>query len=274
MRTLRTIGIVGSATALLFSASVTFAREDFSNIRQGINDSRKTPAGISRPMTATTTATTTRMEIKKEAHDRIEVIREEAHERMRAVREEARMRIAAQRGKAEQRLTDIRDKAKQQTAQNLAKQFENLNKTWTDHFMQLLDRYEVVLGKIQERKNIAASAGKDVTIATVAIESAKTAIASARIAVTTQAAKTYVLDASSIVTTTSTTTPSGQEELVRGLRTSFKNLHKTMFKDLFALRDGPMKDARKSVHDALQALGKIIRVDEGNATSTTATSNQ
>ena len=59
-----------------------------------------------------------------------------------------------------------------------------------------------------------------------------------------------------------------QEKIVQGLRTAFKKLHETLFKDLFALRDGPMKDARRALQNAHQALSKIPGVDERNATST------
>src|SRR3989344_784075 len=127
---------------------------------------------------------------------------------------------------------------------------------------------------IQDRADIAAGKGRDVTTATAAIQSAQAAIESARAAVTAQAAKAYVLDTSAVAVTTSTTTPSGQVELMKNLRTSFQNLHKTLFKDLFALRDGPMKDARKAVQSALQTLGKIPGVDEETATSAAATSAQ
>jgi len=55
---------------------------------------------------------------------------------------------------------------------------------------------------------------------------------------------------------------------MKGLRTQFQNLHKSLFKDLFALRDGAMKGARKSVQDALQTLSQIPKVDDDSATST------
>ncbi len=257
----RSIGVAGSAAAILFSATVAFAEEKPTNIRMG--EPGKNPAGMYRLMGASTTATTTRGEIREAAHDRLQVVREEMQDRMKE-----------QRDKAQQRLADIKDKAKQQMAERLAKQFENLNATWTDHFIKVLDRLDAIVLKIQNRTNIAAGNGKDVGTATAAIASAKTAIASARAAVTEQAGKVYAIDPSAIPVTTSTTTPSGQDELVRGLRTSFKNLHSALFKDLFALRDGPITDARKAVQNALQVLAAIVGNDEGSATSTSARSDQ
>lgn len=259
MSIFRTIGIVGSATSLLFSATVVFAEERSVTERQNIREPLKSFVDMKRG-NASTTATTTRREMMEGTREHLQNIREEMRDRMKE-----------QRGKAEQRLADIKDKVKQQMAERLAKQFEHSNSQWTDHFIGTLDRLDAILKKIQDRATIAASNGKDITTTTAAIASAKTAIATARTAVTIQAAKTYVLDPSTIPSTTSTTTPNGQEELMKGLRTSFKNLKGTLFKDLFALRNGPMTDARGAVHNAAQVLSKIRGVDEGNATSTTST---
>ncbi|MCX6786641.1 MAG: hypothetical protein NTU85_02400 [Candidatus Kaiserbacteria bacterium] len=225
MRVLRTIGVIGSATALLLSATVVFAEG------QVTSTSRVEATSDYRAIAASTTA------------------------RMQVVRIEAQDRMQTQREKVTQRMMDIQDKAKQQMAQNLAVQFDNLNSTWTDHFMNLLDHYDSIVQKIQDRATISGNAGKDIASTTVAIKSAHDVIASARTAVIAQAEKTYTLDPSTI-SKTATTTSSGQEKIMKGLRTSFQKLHTTLFKDLFALRDGAMKDARKSVQNALQTLDK------------------
>ena len=177
-------------------------------------------------------------------------------------------RVKVTREKAMNRLADIQDKVKSEMAIRLADRLGTLNATWTSRFTDTLNRYDTIVGKIQSRADKAQSAGKDVSTTTAAILSAKTAIASARTAVTLQAAKTYELDTSTVVTTSATSTSSGQGELMKGLRKSFQTLNTTLFKDLFALRDGPMKNTRKAVQDAHQTLGKIPGVDEDNATST------
>ena len=56
---------------------------------------------------------------------------------------------------------------------------------------------------------------------------------------------------------------------MQSLRKSFQTLHSSLFKDLFALRDGAMKDARGAVQNALQTLGTIPGVDEDDTTATT-----
>ena len=255
VRTLRTVGIVGGTLALLLSASAALAEER--PVTAKVNVVEKAATVKQR---ATALASTTQEKIKE--------TQEIARERVQAVREEAKDRVAEKREKAQQRLADIQDKAKQQLAQKLTKQFDNLNTKWTDHFMQVLDHYDAVVEKIQNRTDTAASAGKEIATVTAAIQSAHTAIEGARAAVTAQAAKTYTLDTSTITATVATTTSSGQEKLMKNLRTGFQNLHKTLFKDLFALRDGPMKNVRTAVQSALQALKQIPGVDKNMATST------
>ncbi len=228
MGLLKTIGVVGGAAGILLSASVAFAEER--------------PVGAEQ-----------KVEARKEAKAKIE-----------AQREEVKTRIEIKREEAKQRLNDIRDKTKQQLAEKLAGQFDNLNKKWTDNFIKQLDHYDAVLLKIQERSDIASTNGKDVTAVSAAIKSANTAIDNARTAVVAQAAKTYTLDASSVTNTVATTTDSGQDKLLKGLRKAFQDLHKTLFNDLKALRDGVMKDSRTAVQNALQTLSRIPKVDDNS----------
>ena len=51
---------------------------------------------------------------------------------------------------------------------------------------------------------------------------------------------------------------------MKKLRTAFQELHKTIFNDLKALRDGEMKNARSAVQGALQALSQVPKVDDDN----------
>lgn len=232
------MGVAGTAVAFLLSASVALADDGRANARNENSNGKDYRA------VASSTAA-----------------------RIQELRDEAATRVKNKREEAEKRLTDIRDRAKQEMAKKIAKQFDNLNTTWTDKFTKLLERYDELLQKVQDRATLAGSAGKDIASTTAAIQSAKSAIASARAAVTAQAAKTYVLDPS-VIPTTATTTQSGQEKIIKNLRTAFQTLHSTLFKDLFALRDGLMRDARRAVQNAVQTLGKIPKVDDDNATST------
>lgn len=288
MRTYKVMGIVGAA-ALLLSASVAFAEENTTN---AVRESQK---GEFRATTAATkqadiekaareraaTVKTKQADIEKAARVRAaiatttrEELKQSAKERMETAREEAKTRVQAQKEKAKERLAEIQDKVRKQYAEKVASQFEKLNTTWTNHFMNLLEHYDAIVKKMQKRADIAAGNGKDVTAATTAIQTAVAAIETARTAVTAQAAKTYTLDATIITTTNATTTPNGQSELLRALKTSFQTMHSSLFADLFALRDGPMRAARSAVQAALQALGQVRGVDEGKTATTTASSNQ
>lgn len=229
-------------------------------------------------------ATTTRAEIKEikqTTKERVEGIREEAKarvkvldapstaERTQVVREQAKERVKQEREKVAERMKDVQDKKRQEMLQKLTAQFENLNKTWTDESAKKLDRLNAILQKMESRAATAAANGKDVTAANTAIQIAKNVVATTQASVTAQAAKTYVPDASTLTTTAEVATSQGQEELKKALRASFKTLHETLFKDLFALRDGPMTIARRAVQDALTALSAVPGVNEKSTTSAT-----
>lgn len=309
MRIFRTIGVIGVTTAFFLSSTIALAEERTVPARP-IPAVRAVKAEV-RAMTASTTRVEamkevkekmetkreevkiqreekreevkTQMEVKREemktqremkreeTKEKMETRREEAKNLMETRREEAKVRMEEKRTKAKEHLSEIKDKKKQEVAQRLADQFGNLNKTWTDHFMKQLDQYDVVLVKIQDRAVIVTEAGKDVADITTAIQSANTAIDTARTAVVAQAAKTYVLDTPEVVTTASTTTEVGQEQLVANLKSSFQELHKVLFADLKALRDGSMTDARKSVKTALEVLKKVPAVNDDRTTSATTT---
>jgi hypothetical protein len=231
---MRKIGAFSIATTLLLSSATVFAEEQRPNA-MGVNKVSER----NHPLASTTAA-------------RLEA---------------ARANRETEREKVKQRLSEIKDGAKQRLALQLSGQFDDLNKTWTDHFSSVLDQLESVLQKTQDRATNAAGAGKDVGSTTAAIQVAHTAITTARDAVAVQAAKSYAL-ATTTIPTTATSTPNGQDRIIQALRTSFKALHTGLFKDLFALRDGPMKDARKAVHNALQTLTGVYRVNNSHATST------
>ncbi|MFI5260471.1 MAG: hypothetical protein ACHQU0_01590 [Candidatus Paceibacteria bacterium] len=259
MRTLRTISLAAGVATLLFGAATAFAAEG-----------RPATAGMYR--TATTSAAAAQMRDIERAHAAAASISPES---IQALREAAQNRVQAVRTKAEQHLTEIQDKAKQQEALKLAGQFQTINTAWTDKFVKTLNSYDAILQKAQVRASIAATGGKDISTTTAAILAANNAIATARLAVAAQVAKTYTLATSTAALPTATTTPKSQGDLMKALRASFNNLHQALFKDLFALRDGPMTAARKAVQAAVQTLGKIPGIEEGNhATSTATTTHQ
>jgi hypothetical protein len=258
MRTLRNIGIASSITALFLSTSLVFAQGKPANIVPGIYGQQlqgEQPRNNTSPGTSQSAVPGS---VQQNIQERLEQIRERAAQQREKIQQ-----------KVQERVAEIQDKAKQQIASRLISQFDHINKVWTDHFAQLLGRYDAILQKIQERANIAASQGKDISTVTSAIQTAKTAITAAKSAVEAQAAKTYTPDISTAAApTAATTTTAGQQQLMQNLRSSFKTLRDQLFKDLFALRDGPMTNVRKAVQSALQTLRQIPGVDQGSPTST------
>ncbi len=267
------VGITGAVAALLLSTSVAFAQESDAGV-SGVNVSVRAQVEIERA--AQVRAEATAVSTARAAMERNELLRVKAMnaatagERVQAVREGAQERAKVEREKANERMKDIRDEKRQEKMQRFATQLESLNERWTNRFAEQLDRLSAVVKKMESRSAIAAANGKEVTAANAAIQIAKNVIETAQAGVTAQATKTYTLDLSTIPTSVAASTPKGQGELMKGVKDSFQTLHKALFKDLFALRDGPMTVARKAVQDAHQALSKIPGVDGSTATSTTS----
>lgn len=290
MGLLRTMGVAsGSAIFLLSSGAVALAEDQPATVESDTGVSVEASAEAKVRMEAKRAETKAQIEAKRaevkasvetkraevktnmeakrtEAKASVEVRRAETKAQIEAKRAEMKANMELKRAEAKQRLTEIRDKKKQERAVRLNEQFDRLNSKWTDHFVQVLDRYDGVLVKIQARADIAATNGKDVALATAAIASAEAAIETARAAVVAQAAKSYALDTSTTLAVDAATA-SGQEELVRGLKTAFQELHKSLFSNLTALRDGAMRDARGAVQAALQTLNQIPEVDDDESTS-------
>ena len=167
-----------------------------------------------------------------------------------------------------QKISQIKDKKKQDTANRIVNQIDHINQVWTKHFILVLDKLDTALQRIKSRAQKASANGQDASATNTAIQKAETSIAAARSAVLNQAQKVYNVNVSTITDETKTT--SGQSNLVSTFKTRFKLLRDQVFKDLFSLRDGLMKDARISVKDALRTLSKVPDVDK----EPTANSNQ
>ncbi|HVB19754.1 MAG TPA: hypothetical protein VNF51_00485 [Candidatus Paceibacterota bacterium] len=272
MRTYLTVGAIGVIMALALSTTVAFAQAGSRGLAQNVGRQYQSPG-------AATTGALGRPASRSSYERRPSAVGQSGPGRGFAGMSSSTMESMGAAGQAramqmhimvEQRLAAIQDRVKQQLVENLSGAFDRINKAWTDHFSQLLDRYAAILQKIQDRANTASASGKNITATNAAIQAAQTAIASARTAVAAQAAKTYTPDFSSSSTTTAiaTSTSSGQQEIMQGFRTGFETLRQQLFGDLSALRDGPMTSVRTAVQGAFQALTQIPGVDQVTATST------
>jgi len=250
VRFLKSIAIVGAMAALSFSAAFAFADDNM--------------MGDFRPsLTASTTAGDMHDNMMQDTKPSLMASTTAA--RIEEARTEIKNRVEEMRVTVQRRVAEMKDKMKQRLAQRIVNQFDHINKVWTDHFTKLLDRYDAILQKIQDRATAAVANGHDISAANTAIQSAKTAIDNARAAVQAQAEKTYTPDVSA-PSTTATSTDDGQ--VMKEFRSSFQTLHTQLKQDLTALRDGAMKDARTAVQSALKTLGQVPGVDNEHATST------
>ncbi len=272
MNTFRKIGIVGGSIVVIFSATVVMAQPTGGTISP-------TPTPTVAPVGTQFPAS--REEVLKERKDRMNEragVRElratstEVRAEVKVRVEQSRTNVVEQMEKAKARIAEIKDKAKKSEVERLTTQFDRINKARTEHFAKLLERYSAILKKVEDRATVAIGKGKDVTAATAAIASAKTAIVTAKAVVAAQAAKTYVLNVAGVSSASmATTTSDSQDKLMKGFRTSFKTLHSQLKGDLTTLRDGVMKDARKAVQDAIQTIGKVPKLDDGTTATTTVT---
>lgn len=183
-----------------------------------------------------------------------------AEEDETTVREQVKDHLEEVKERVQEKVSQIKDKAKRAAAEKITVKFEHINEVWTNHFDNVLDKLEDALEKIKSRRDKALVNGEDVALVDAAIEEAEDSIDEARLAVNAQSQKTYVVDV--LAVDDATATESSQQNLIKELKEQFTLLRNQLFSDLMGLRDGPMKNAKAKVHDALQALSQIPHVDE------------
>ncbi len=201
-----------------------------------------------------------RMELETQLKDE----REAAKKRIEAVREEAKKNIETRQTELKDNISKLRDEKKKQIATRLNEQLAHINVQWTDNFNNTLNRLSEIISKMELRADKAQSAGKDVSAVRTVIQNAKTAVATARTAVETQAKKIYLPCIYGVSTFGNCTFASEKD-----LGSAFKAARERLKKDLSDLRDGSMKSAREAVQNALQALKGVPRVDDESKATTT-----
>lgn len=196
----------------------------------------------------------------KEMQEKKEQFQQEVQNRQEAIK----TKIQQNKEQLREGLKKIKNEYKQQAVERVNNRFQDLNKIWTDHFVDVLNRLDQILDNIASRADKAEANGQDVSSVRTAISQAKDAISEARTAVVAQAGKVYTI--------TITTEES--------LRQDVKNTREQIFIDLKNFRD-KVKDARDAVHDAATTLAKIPNVNsyeiKNNSTSSvgnTTTTNQ
>lgn len=199
---------------------------------------------------------------REEIQKQFEVKREEFRQQLEAKREETKSKIEAEREALKARLAKVKDEKKRQAVERIANQIAELNTRRLNHFSEVLNKLERVLERIISRIEKAAARGLDVALPRVEVENAKSAIATAREAIKTQAGKVYTVLAS-------TTTESNLKGVVGNVRGAF---HEDLKK-----AEAAVKAARDAVHKVATTLAQIKYVDEEppafSPTSTATTKN-
>ncbi len=144
-----------------------------------------------------------------------------------------------------EKLKNIKDKTKARTVEKIYNNVSLLNERLTKHYDDVLNNLEVILGKIENRANIAKDNGRDITAVEVAITTAKNAILTGRTAISAQREKIYSIEARSDDTLKNDTGI---------IRQSFHNDLKKIFQFVSA--------ARKATQDAAIKLAKMPKIDE------------
>jgi len=136
------------------------------------------------------------------------------------------------RNQFKEKLQQIKDLRKQKILEKIDQSLANINRRWTTHFTNVLNRLTKILEKIQNRKEAQNNPAIQAKIQTIAQQ-----IQTTKTAVTNQAAKEYTLQ----ITT--------EEKLGEAVQKA----HESLRSDLQALRD-QIKDIRESIRNLLLEL--------------------
>lgn len=191
---------------------------------------------------------------RDEAKQIIEAKRGEFKQKVEAKRAELKDKIQAKREELKERLVKIKDERKKQVVEKVDARLDEINKNRLDHFSAVLEKLEKILANIGNRAGKAEANGKDVSAVKTAITDATNAIAAARLAIQTQAGKTYKIEINT------------EDKL----RVDVGNARQALHADLVAVQD-KVKAAREAVHKAATTLAQIQGVDKLEVSTSTAT---
>lgn len=148
--------------------------------------------------------------------------------------------------KREGRFQQVRDEKKRLLAQRIEEKLAMLNKRRTDAMAQTLAKLERVLAQIEKKATSAKADGKDTKALEAAIQTAQGAIATAKNAVSSQAAKTYLAKPG-----TDATLSSNVGSVVSQLRRDLRDVHKLVV------------DTKQAVQNTVRELARLGGRKEG-----------
>jgi len=159
-------------------------------------------------------------------------IREQIRNEIQEKKEELQNLREQKREEFQKRLQEIKDARKQKIVENLDRAYANINKRWTTHFLNVLDRLTKILDKVKSR---AEKWGNSEALAL--IPKIYDEINQVKKEVEEQAAKTYTLEITS------------EEKLGEAAR----EVHSQLRNDLRNLRE-KIKDIRESIREVVHLL--------------------
>ena len=203
-----------------------------------------TPKILSRPSVNVKTQEEIEM-LKKE----MELTRENAKKRkeefkktIKTKQEELKVKIETKRKELKVRLEKVKDERKKEVVEKIDQQIDALNEKMIKYFSSVLEKLEEMLVRISERADKASTErGLDVSLVRSAIDKANTAIASARLAIENQSAKTYTIKVTNET----------------ALKADVGKTRQALGADLAKVRD-VVKTAQSAVKDAAVALAQLV----------------
>jgi len=193
-----------------------------------------------------------REEIKKI----IEQNQVELRNQIKNKREELKPKIEQLRESLKNQLRErIKNEAKEKIVERIYQRINELNERMTNHYLNVLEKLEKILERIESRTAKAKLNNLDVSKVEEAINEAKVAIFKAKEAVKNQAEKIYQ-------------PPEIKDDKI--LRTKIGNLRLQFHYDLKSV-ESLVKQAREAVRKALVLLAQINKVDEFEVPENTPT---
>lgn len=148
--------------------------------------------------------------------------------------------LSAKRAEFREKLQTIRDQKKQVLVQRIDTKFSTINQKRTDRWVEVLEKLSSISARLDQKIASEEAAGKDVSTAQSALESANDAIATAQSTVSSQAGKEYTIEI-----TSETGLKLAVGKVMSQLQTDLRATHKTVV------------DAKQAVMKAAREVKKL-----------------
>lgn len=199
--------------------------------------------------------------LRQGLHEKTQNRQENIQEKIQALRDElqqqrkkARELFREKREEFKTRLQELKDVRKKTLVERIDTRITTMNTNRTNHFLDVLERLEVILDRIRDKAETAKTNGKDTSELEAAITAASDALSLARSAVAAQAGKEYIIDASS-----EAGLKNNVGKIISQLRIDLSSTHKAVINAKQAVRKAATELAKlvsaKGINNPLSATG-------------------